>query len=182
MSATAIAAEESAEAYQESLTERMGRGRLPLAEALGIATGIASCLRDLHAQHLVYGAVSSHLIEIRPWGAALRSTGALSHLGDGHHDVTSFGVVLTEMVHRMDGPENLRAEIEALATRCREEAPDMQQVLIALRLLTLRARQGARAVRKPAPVRRPKGASGWLDIVRQWKPLASLAALGLWGK
>lgn len=179
MSAGAIFVEDSAEAYQESLTERMRRGRLPVAEALRIATGIASCLRDLHAHHLVYGAVSSQLVEIRPSGAVLRNTGALSRLGDGQSDVAAFGKVLAELVRRMDGPQDLRAGIEALATRCRQEAPDMQQVLIVVRLLALQARQGAREMRRPLPVRRPKAASGWLQMVRQWKPLASLAALAL---
>jgi hypothetical protein len=187
MSAHAIPVEEGAEAYQESLTERMGRGRLSLAEALRFATQIATCLRDLHAQHLVYGAVSSQLIQLSPSGATLRSTGGLTRLGDGHHDVASFGAVLSEMLRRMDGPEDLRAEIEALAMRCREEAPDMQQVLITLRLLTLQARQGAGTVRRPLRARAPKRAAkteteSGRRLPWQWKPLANLAALGLWGK
>ena len=50
------------EVDQESLTERMARGRLPLAEALRYATQIATSLRDLHLHGLAYGAVSSQLI------------------------------------------------------------------------------------------------------------------------
>ena len=120
----------------------MGRGRLSLGESLRYATQIGTCLRDLHMQRLVYGAVSSQLILLGPSGATLRTNGGLTHLGDGQFDVMAFGAVLGEMLRGVDGPEELKGEIGALAVRCQEETPDMRQVLIALRLLGLQARQG----------------------------------------
>jgi hypothetical protein len=153
------------EPHEESLAERMGRGPLPLTEVLGYATQIATCLRDLHMNRLVYGAVSSQLILLGPSGATLRSSVGLIPLGDGHKDVKAFGAVLDEMLHGMDGPEEFREKIGALAMRCQEEAPDMQQVLIALRILGLQARQGPVVARSPAPVRQP-AAVAKRDVVR----------------
>jgi hypothetical protein len=120
----------------------MGRGPLPLAEALRYATEIAISLRDLHMNGLVYGAVSSQLILLGPSGATLRGAGGPLPLGDGHKDVMAFGAVLSEIQRGIDGPEDFREKLGALATNCQEGAPDMQQVLIALRILGLQARQG----------------------------------------
>jgi hypothetical protein len=189
MSANAVPLEPSVEGYQESLTERMGRGRMPLAEALGYATRIAACLRDLHTQRLVYGAVSSQLILLGPSGATLRGSEGLRHLGDGHRDVTAFGGVLAEMVRRVDGPEDLCAELNSIAVRCQDEGPDMQQMLLCLRLLALRC--GAPVVRRPVLVLRTARGSkpGPAESVRlrlhmclRWKPLVNLAAFALSGK
>ena len=179
------------EVDQESLTERMARGRLPLAEALRYATQIATSLRDLHLHGLAYGAVSSQLILLGPAGAALRNTGGLTHFGDGRQDVMAFGAVLDEMVRGVDGPEDLLAEIRNLAIRCQEEAPDMQQVLIALRLLGLQSRQAASEGRKPVLARPPEAPPKRdaketvrlrLHMALHWKPLANLAALALSSK
>jgi hypothetical protein len=176
---------------QESLTERMARGRLSLAETLRYATQIAASLRDLHVHGLAYGAVSSQLILLGPSGAALRITGGLTHFGERRHDVTAFGGVLGDMIRGVDGPEGLLAEVRGLAMRCQEEAPDMQQVLIALRLLGLRSRLAATAVRKLVSVRRPEAAAKRdlketvrlrLHLALRWKPLANLAAFALSGK
>jgi len=189
VSANAVEVAESAGVYQESLTERMGRGRLPLAEALRYATQIAACLRDLHMQRLVYGAVSSQLILLGPSGATLRSGGGLTQLGEAHHDVMAFGALLGEMLRGMDGPEDLRTEIGALAMRCQKDAPGMQQVLIALRLLALLARQGTVTVRGPVAARSREAAAKPQSKVRirvrialHWKPLANLAAFALLGE
>ena len=191
MSAAAVAVAETEEIFQESLTERMARGRLPLAEALRYAIQIATCLRDLHLQRLVYGAVSSQLIVLGPAGATLRSSGGLTHLGEAHDDAQAFGAVLGEMLRGIDGPEELRAEMGVLAAHCQEEAPDMQQVLIALRLLGLQARQSMVARPRPVLVRRPESAAKpqvkkavrlRLHMTLHWKPLASLAAFALAGK
>jgi len=186
MSANAVPLEPNVEGYQESLTERMGRGRMPLAEALGYATRIAACLRDLHSQRLVYGAVSSQLILLGPSGATLRNSGCLTHLGDGRRDVTAFGAVLAEMVRRVDGPEDLCAELNSIAVRCQDDAPDMQQVLLCLRLLALRS--GTAAARPPVLVLRT-AKPGPAERIRlrlhmclRWKPLVNLAAFALSGK
>lgn len=191
MSASAVAAVDSGIVYQESLTERMGRGRLSLGESLRYATQIGTCLRDLHMQHLAYGAVSSQLIVLGPSGATLRTNGGLTHLGEGQFDVMAFGWVLGEMLRGIDGPEELKEEIGALAIRCQEETPDMRQVLIALRLLGLQARQGMAVRRGSMAARSPETAAKptvrevvfqWLHMARLWRPLASLAALALPGK
>jgi hypothetical protein len=196
MSADMVAIEEITAVYQETLTERMGGGPLPLGEALRYATQIATVLRDMHVQHLVYGAVSAQLIVLGASGASLRSSGTLVRLGNGHADVAAFGVVLTEMLRRVEGREELRREMVALGMRCQAETPDMQQVLITLRLLGLRARQATARVRRPAPVQRAEAAARrsdpegtmlqmvlqWARMARQLKSLANFAAFALLGK
>jgi len=179
------------EPYQESLTERMARGRLSLAETLCYATQIATSLRDLHLLGLVYGAVSSQLILLGPSGAVLRNTGGLAQFGDRHHDVKAFGAVLGAMIAGADGPEELLAELRGLAMRCQEETPDILQVLITLRLLGFRSRLATAEVRKLVLVRCPAAAAKrdvtetvrmGLHLALHWRPLASLAAFALWGK
>ena len=175
MSAATAAMEGRGEGYQESLTERMGRGPLPMEEALRCAIRIATCLRDLHRHGLVYGAVSSQLILLGPAGAFLRTNGGLANLGDSRPDVAGFGAVLEEMRRRTVGPAALREKLAALAMACREEAADMQKVLIGLRLLALEERQSAVTVPRPVLVPRPK-------VVAKWALLANIAAFVTWGK
>ena len=191
MSAAAVPAEVPAEAYQETLTERLGRGALPVAEALGYATQVATCLRDLHMQGLVHGAVSSQLILLGPKGASLRTGSSLAQLGDAHFDVTGFGFVLGEMLRWVRGPEVLQIEIGRLAIRCQSGVLDMQQVLITLRLLAMRARLGTVAAPRPVLVRcaevarrspLKEKAQRWVNTARMWKPIASLVAFALSGK
>jgi serine/threonine protein kinase len=190
MSANAIQIESPEEAYQESLAERLARRPLPVPEALRYATEIATTLRDLHAQGLVYGAVSSHLILLSPSGASLRHTGGLTRLGGGQTDVAAFGTVLDDMLYRKISlhteVEALREELFALARHCAEDAPEMRQVLIALRILRLQARQTSTAIRRPvAPPPVPvEEAVPVMDMLRdslhtamQWRPLANLANL-----
>jgi serine/threonine protein kinase len=173
---------QNAEPFEESLTGRMGRGRLPIAEALGYATQIAACLRDLHTQGLVYGALNSQSIVLGPAGASLRSSGSFAHLGDARADVTAFGLVLSEMLRKVDGPDAWCAELNALAVRCQDDAPGMRQVLMVLRLLRLRVRQGAVKVLRPILVPRPepvpRGKRVWarLHLSLHWKPLVHVVA------
>ena len=187
MSAVPAVLEETGEAFQESLTERMGRGALPVAEALRYMIQIATCLRDLHMQGLVYGAVSSQLILLTPAGAALRTGGCLAQLGEPRHDVSAFGELLGEMLRNTEGPGILQIELGRLAILCQMDTPDMQQVLITLRLLAMRARQRA-AVALPISTSRvsveTKAHSFGLrwQAALHWKPLAGLAALVLWAK
>jgi serine/threonine protein kinase len=143
MSAAAAAMDGRGEGHRESLADRMGRAPLPAEEALRYAIRIATCLRDLHRHRLVHGAVSSQSILLDPAGASLRGDGGLARLGDGHADVAGFGAVLEEMRRRMVGPEALCEKLETLAMRCQEETADMQNVLVALRLLALEERLGA---------------------------------------
>lgn len=192
MSTVFVTVEDEVEAYQESLTERLSRSRLPVTEALRYATQIATCLRDLHAQRLVYGAVSSQLILLTPAGASLRPSGNLLRLGHGHDDVAAFGSVLAEMLSKVEGSMALQVEIGRLAMQCQVEGSGIQQVLIELRLLGLRRRQDEIVATRPAPVAYEQPAAAmakwkdsavpWTQVVRQWKPLAGLAALLIWAK
>jgi len=191
MSAAPVLVEEHAEGFQESLTERMRRGPLAVTEALRYATQIATCLRDMHMQGLVYGAVSSQLIVLGPGGAALRSRNGLAQLGDPHHDVAAFGALLGEMLRKIEGQAGIQIDIGRLAIRCDREALDMQRVLITLRLIGLQARQGSAQTRKQAPAIHTKTAAGpqlrgkvlhLVYVARHWRPLANLAAFAMSGK
>ena len=187
MSAAQAAVEETTEAFQETLTERMGREPLPVAEALQYAIQVSTCLRDLHMQGLVYGAVSSQLVLLSEAGAALRTGGCLAQLGDPRQDLAAFGDLLGEMLRNTEGPEILQIEMGRLAILCQMDGPDMQHVLITLRLLAMRARQrAAAAVPVPAPrpavEAKPPSFVPRLHAVLQWKPLAGFATLALWAK
>jgi hypothetical protein len=190
MSGNLIEMAERVEAHQDSLAERLARAPLSLDEALRCATEIAAALRDLHRQGLAYGAVSSQLIEMGRAGATLRPTGALKRLGDGRGDVAAFGAVLDEMLRRAETagipPDTLREEAGALARRCSNESPAMQQVLITLRLLVFEARQRGTSVRptvvRPMPAAATPPDAPWphvrarVRLALHWRPLAGLAA------
>lgn len=184
MSAAAVVAEECAEGYRESLTERMARGPMPAGETFRYAIQVATCLRDLHSQGLVYGAVSSQLIVLGPSGASLRLSG-LAQLGDARMDVKAFGGVLQEMLRRAEG-NGWREELDALALRCQSETPDIQQVLITLRLLAMRIRQESYVPRPLFVVEPPVSAASRvrlrIQMALQWKPLASLVAFAISGR
>lgn len=188
MSAALVAIEECAETCQESLAGRLSRGPLPLAEALQYAIEIATCLRDLHRQRLVYGAVSSQSILLGPAGAALRGTGGLAQLGDRREDVKAYSALLREILRSTEGWAELCAEIDALAAHCQDQTPDIQHALIALRLLLLRLRHASIVIRRPVLVPRidpaiPKRTARLrIHLALHWKPLVSLAALAFPGK
>lgn len=194
MSGNLVEMAERAESHQDSLAERLARAPLSLGEALCCATEIAAALRDLHRQGLAYGAVSSQLIEMGRAGATLRSTGALKRLGDGRSDMAAFGAVLDEMLRRAetaDGSlDTLREQAGALARRCSDGSPAMQQVFITLRLLMFEARQRGTAVRPayrpavvhPTPAAAEPPEAPWphvrarVRLALHWRPLAGLAA------
>jgi len=183
----AVAAEQCAETYGETLAERMERGPLPVGEALRYAIQIARYLRDLHAQGLVYGAVSSHLIVLAPSGACLRPSGGVAHLGDRRDDVAAFGGVLREILPALQTSDS-RDAMAALARHCEQDTPDIRHVTVALRLIALRMRHRAAGVRRPGAARRPEPSAIRRKRVRlrirmtlRWKPLVNLAALALSG-
>jgi hypothetical protein len=194
MSGKLVEMAERAEAHQGSLAEKLARAPLSLGEALCCATEIAAALRDLHRQGLAYGAVSSQLIEVGREGATLRPTGALKRLGDGRSDVAAFGAVLDEMLRRAETAggrlDTLREQAGALAWRCSNESPAMQQVFITLRLLVFEARQcgarvrpaGRQAVALPIPAEAEPVEAPWphirarVRLALHWRPLAGLAA------
>lgn len=131
------------EATGESLEERLARGAMTLREALEGTARLAAQLRDLHALGLEYGALSARTVVIGPRGASLAPRSGLARRADGRGDVAALGGVLQEMLDGAETPRHLlalRAEAAGLAHRCRAQAPEIQQVLIALRLLGMRAR------------------------------------------
>jgi hypothetical protein len=172
--------EQRAEAHEETLSERMVRGSLPFAEALQDAIQIATCLCDLHAQGLTYGAVSSDAILLGAEGVSLRPGGG-ARLGDKHDDVASFGGVLREMLRAAEAAE-LHEEVEALATRCQKDTPDMRHVAIRLRILALRLRHSALAARLPAALQKKRKVRLRIHLSLHWRPLVNLAAFALVGK
>ena len=194
MNTTAAFTAGSEEAYQETLSDRMAQAKLSLADALRFATQIATTLRDLHAQGLIYGAVSSQLILLNQDGAALRNTGNVARLGDRQSDVKAFGRVLGEMFSRVICEwefEPVRQQAHALALNCEDGVPEMRQVMVTLRLLGLQARQARPTAPPPAPVQQlkvePKRPKVQKVRVRlrfnlQWQPLVSLATFALAGK
>ncbi len=180
---------EAAEPYQECLLDRIARGRLPLAETLAHVFRLARTLKDLHAQGLAYGAVSSPLVLLGPAGAELRNSIGLMRLGEPAGDVTGLGKLLEEMLGHTDGPAEFLEELRALAIHCQTETPDMRQVVIALRLVGIRMRQSAGPVLRPVlvPLPRPEpeepktsfvnSLRASLNAVLTWKPLANFATL-----
>lgn len=169
----------------------MLRCRLPLKEALRYATEVAAALRDLHAQGLSHGAVSSEWIWLEHSAATLRAVGKAQHLGEVSADVVAFGKLLDEMVRgddlEADGLAFFRDETLELAVRCRNESLSMRNVLINLRLLALRTRHHRRSL-----VGVTRQAAGWskhaprtrvvvprvrarIYLSIRWKPLARLA-------
>ena len=138
------------EAAGESLDERLARGALTFREALETATQLAAQLRDLHAHGLEYGALSAQTVVTGAWGGGLAPPKGLARKADGRGDVAAFGKLMELMLDGAETPRHLlevRAEAEALARGCCTQAPEIQQVLIPLRLLGMRTRMAA-----PSPV------------------------------
>jgi hypothetical protein len=164
------------EAAGESLEERLARGAMPFREALQISTGLAAELRGLHAHGLEYGALSARTVLMGACGAGLAPRSAPARKADRRRDVTAFGSVMQEMLDGAETPQHLLAlwpEAAGLAHRCRAQAPEIQQVLIALRLLGMRARMAL-----PAPPVDPTPKAG---LGSRLKSLALLAAGALLG-
>ena len=160
----------------ESLEERLARGPMTFCEAMQGATRLAAQLRDLHAHHLECGALSARTVEMGACGAGLGPRGGLARRADGRGDVAAFGGVMEQMLDGAETPRHLLdlwAEADKLAQRCRTQAPEIQQVLIALRLLGMRARMAL-----PAPPVDPTPNAG---LGSRLKSLAFLVAGALLG-
>ena len=137
------------EAAGEPLEERLARGAMTFREALEIATKLAAALRDLHAYGLEYGDLSARTVVLGSSGAFLAPRRALARRADGQGDVTAFGELMELVLDGAETPRHLLAlwaEAAGLAHRCLTQAPEIQQVLIPLRLLGMRARMAP-----PAP-------------------------------
>jgi hypothetical protein len=167
------------EAAAESLEERLARGAMPFREALESATRLAAQLRDLHAHGLEYGALSARTVVIGACGAGLAPRRGLARRADGRSDVAAFGGVMQEMLHGAETPHHLlalRTEAAGLAHRCRAQAPEIQQVLIPLRLLGMRARLAL-----PELPALPVDSTPAAGLSARLKSLALLAANALLG-
>jgi hypothetical protein len=139
-------------------------GALTLANVLSRATDLASELNELHDCGLAYG--------IGALGMALRA--------DGRRDVEAFGAVLADMlagVAATRGLTALHAEAALLSARCLEEAPDILQVLIELRLLRMRARQGELEKRAVAATPKASTQRGALAYLKSFAQQAAQALL-----
>jgi hypothetical protein len=165
-----------AQAAGESLEERLARGAMTFHEALQSATQLAAQLRDLHAHGLEYGALSARTVVIGACRAGLAPRSGLARRAEGRGDVAAFGGVMEQMLDGAETPQHLlalRAEAAGLAHRCRSQAPEIQQVLITLRLLGMRAR-----VAPPAPPAKATPGAGWGARLKSLVLLAADALLG----
>jgi len=185
---TTAAADPVAETHHEGLAERMARGPLTLEETLRYAIQVAACLRDVHSQGLIHGALTSHAILLSQSSLSLPASGGLLQLGDPHGDVKGFGAVLREMLAGLEA-SSWRDEIASLAARCEDGTPHMQHVVIDLRLVALRLHHASTVRRRsievavpriPVANRRPGRMRIRMSL--HWRPLANLVALAFSGR
>jgi hypothetical protein len=180
MSVGVMTEEQCAEAHEETLSDRIARGSLPPAELLQDAIQIAACLRELHAQGLVYGALNSQAILLGAEGVSLRPT-TPPPSRDEHDDVAAFGTLLREMLGGAQAGE-LHDEVEALAARCQENALSLQHVAGRLRILAVRLRHSALAARRRTAIPKKQKVRLRIRFSLHWRPLVNLAAFALVAK
>jgi hypothetical protein len=164
------------EAAGESLEERLARGAMTFREALQTATDLAAQLRELHAHGLEYGALSARSVVMGACGTGLAPRSGLARKTGGRGDLAAFGELMELMLDGAETPQHLsalRAEAAGLAERCRAQAPEIQQVVIPLRLLGMRARMA-----QAAPPVNPTHAAGLGARLRSLVLLAANALLG----
>lgn len=104
--------------------------RLPLAQALRVASGIASALRHLHARGVTHGDLYGHNILIDDAGTALLGDfGAASFLPGAapeqqgllqRIEVRAFGILLEELLTRCEVPDAHHPVLDALVARCQQ--------------------------------------------------------------
>ena len=123
-----------------------GDWRLPFAQALRVASGIASALRHLHARGVTHGDLYGHNILIDTAGKALLGDfGAASFLpaaAPSQHgllqriEVRAFGILLEELLQRCDVPAEHGAQLAELVRRCQQPLvsarPDFSEIDAAL--------------------------------------------------
>jgi len=154
----------------QTLEEWLAAGPIGFQDALLTATELAAELRELNAYGLRYGALSARTVVMGPRGTRLAPGKGLARKGDGAADVAAFGGLLELMLENAETPRHLLtqwAEAASLAERCVAQRPEIQQVLIALRLLGMRVR-----IAKPAPVEELRLVAG---LSARLRSLASLA-------
>ena len=104
--------------------------RLPFAQALRVASGIASALRHLHARGVTHGDLYGHNILIDDIGHALLGDfGAASFLPAvapsqqgllQRIEVRAFGILLEELLQRCEVPGEHAAQLAELVRRCQQ--------------------------------------------------------------
>lgn len=101
--------------------------RIPFAQALRVAVGIASAMRHLHAQGVSHGDLYGHNILLDDTGdvllgdfgaASLHTAASWQHLALQRIETRAFGILLEELLTRSEVPAHLRAPLDDLLTRC----------------------------------------------------------------
>ena len=139
----------------ETLTHRLARGALPLADLLTYAMDVAVALRDLHNEGRAHGSVGTESIWVEHGSATLSPASARAPVSTPAADIPAFGAVLQSMLDALDasGPMDARAKLRELRAWCRggpgQELPGMQSVIVELRLAGMMARKN------PAPAHLP---------------------------
>jgi hypothetical protein len=176
----------------QTLSDRMATGRIPVAEALRIATLLADQLRQLHEQGAVHGAltpaavaIDGPAVELLPAGTPDAAYAAPEVLAgkpaDLRSDIYSFGGVLLEMLTgrpTFDRPTGSPA-VDRLMNGCMAKAPEarfqrVQKLMLELRMLTTATRRSAPA---PAPAAAPSDLEQRIAarLAEQEKSVASVA-------
>ena len=165
-----------------TLAQRMEEGRLPVAEALALAMGLAHELRRLHDRGEYHGALTPAEVELTEGGPvilpAMAPTSRLftaytapevaqGRQPDARSDIFAFGAILFEMLagRRAFGadtcaepaPVSGSPAVDRVAGPCLAKDPDarparIQKVILELKLLTVAARRAEAA----AALRRDK--------------------------
>jgi len=139
---------------------------LPLATALGSATGVAAALRDRHGEIPVPTNDWSDGVRVGLRGAVLDGDEHSSQPSGQDSDIAAFGDLLYELMtgsrpprdlsrvvlpRARVGAEGVRSAATRLALRCLAgERPNVQRILTEMRLYSLMARQSAASVHAKA--------------------------------
>jgi hypothetical protein len=161
--------------YTNTLAQRLGEGRLPVAEALRYALQLAETLRTLRDAGKVHGAVTpanlaltSGCVELLPAaGGSIRAITPYTApevvqggAPDARSDIFGFGAILFEMLTgrravsgetRHTSPATGNAAFDRLLGPCLHRNPDtriagMPKVMMELKLLCAAARRAATGV------------------------------------
>jgi hypothetical protein len=142
---------ESKETASRTLASRLAEGRIPIEEALRHATQLGEALRQIHDSGRVHGAVSAETILMAADGIELLPPAETQDASGGTSaDIAGFGVVLWEMLtfpnairgkapdaEPLENPAVERLIAGCLSKEAAGRLPNMQKVLLELRLATL---------------------------------------------